>query len=151
VEESREGIRRFNIRVYMLLMEGERLLLSDEMIRGKAYTKFPGGGLEFGEGLEEGLKREAMEELGQEVEVLEHFYTTDFFQRSGFRDSDQLIAVYFRVRLKEKPRFKTADKKFDFDDLDLERESFRWVSLEEMKSEDLSFPVDKHVLSLLQS
>lgn len=135
----------------MLLMDGDRLLLSDEMIRGKAYTKFPGGGLEYGEGLEECLKREAIEELGQEVEVLQHFYTTDFFQRSGFRDSDQLIAVYFRVRLKGNPNFKTADKKFDFDDLDLERESFRWVKLEELKSEDLSFPVDKHVLALLQA
>lgn len=135
----------------MLLMEGDRLLLSDEMIRGKAYTKFPGGGLEYGEGLEEGLKREAIEELGQEVEVLQHFYTTDFFQRSGFRDSDQLIAVYYRVCLKEKPKFKTTDKRFDFDDLDLERGSFRWMKLEEMKRDDLSFPVDQHVLSLLQS
>ncbi len=135
----------------MLLMEGDCLLLSDEKILGKPYTKFPGGGLEFGEGLEEGLKREALEELGQAIEIQGHFYTTDFFQRSGFRDSDQLIAVYYRARLKGKPKFRTSAKRFDFDLSDPEKESFRWMKLTEMDSSDLSFPVDRHVLSMLKS
>ena len=41
----------FNLRVYgILLGENKQVLVSDEFIRGSYYTKFPGGGLEFGEG-----------------------------------------------------------------------------------------------------
>ncbi|MFN5439619.1 MAG: NUDIX hydrolase, partial [Bacteroidota bacterium] len=41
----------FNIRVYgILISDDNQVLVSDEFIRGNYYTKFPGGGLEFGEG-----------------------------------------------------------------------------------------------------
>jgi len=43
-------------------------------------TKFPGGGLQFGEGTIDCIKREFREELGCEIGVLKHFYTTDYFQ-----------------------------------------------------------------------
>ncbi|MDG1158045.1 MAG: NUDIX domain-containing protein [Flavobacteriales bacterium] len=150
MEENSVGINRFNVRVYMILEHEGSILLSDEFILGKAYTKFPGGGLEYGEGLIEGLKREAIEELGQEIEVLEHFYTTDFFQRSGFRESDQLIAVYYSARLKTAPKFKVSEKRFDFDTSKLDTEVFRWVALSELHPEMMSFPIDKHVVSQLK-
>lgn len=150
MEESNLGINRFNVRVYMILEHEGSILLSDEFILGKAYTKFPGGGLEYGEGLVEGLKREAIEELGQDIEVLDHLYTTDFFQRSGFRKSDQLIAVYFSARLKALPQFNVSEKRFDFDPSKLDTEVFRWVALSELHPEMMSFPIDKHVVSKLK-
>ena len=55
----------FNVRVYgVLLDKANRLLVSDEFIRGNYFTKLPGGGLEFGEGTRDCLKRELKEELG---------------------------------------------------------------------------------------
>ena len=43
-----------NIRVYgILINEQKQVLVSDELIRGGYYTKFPGGGLEYGEGTRE--------------------------------------------------------------------------------------------------
>ena len=43
----------FNIRVYgILINDKKQVLVSDEFIRGGYYTKFPGGGLELGEGRE---------------------------------------------------------------------------------------------------
>ena len=41
----------FTIRIYGICIKGEKLLVSDEYIYGKYVTKFPGGGLEYGEGL----------------------------------------------------------------------------------------------------
>jgi ADP-ribose pyrophosphatase YjhB (NUDIX family) len=74
---------QFNIRVYgILINEQKQLLVSDEFIRGGYYTKFPGGGLEFGEGTRDCLKREFIEELNLKIEVLDHLYTTDFYQES---------------------------------------------------------------------
>ena len=70
----------FNIRVYGILINEERqILISDEFIRGHYYTKFPGGGLELGEGTRDCLQREFMEEMNLKVEVKDHIYTTDYY------------------------------------------------------------------------
>src|SRR5215204_4771864 len=106
----------FNIRVYgILINEKKQLLVSDEFIRGSYYTKFPGGGLEFGEGTRDCLKREFIEELNLQVDVLEHLYTTDFFQESAFRPGDQIISIYYRVKPLENISARLSDIKFDFD------------------------------------
>jgi len=102
-------MNRFNVRGYMLVIQEGCLLLSDEVLQGDHATKFPGGGLEYGEGLIECILREALEELGQEVEVLNHFYTTDFCQPSVFRPEDQMISVYYTAKLKSKQTFHTSE------------------------------------------
>ncbi|GAA4465749.1 hypothetical protein GCM10023093_18420 [Nemorincola caseinilytica] len=88
--------RRFNVRVYGIWVHEGRLLVNEEQIRGRVVVKLPGGGLEWGEGTRDCLVREWKEELGLDVTVTEHFYTTDFFQHSAFDDS-QVISIYYRV------------------------------------------------------
>lgn len=142
--------KRFNIRVYFLLInEHKEVLVSDEIIRSNKYTKFPGGGLEWGEGIAECLQREAREELGQEIEIGEHFYTLDFFIESAFQQGDQVIAMYYLARLKSPPLFRIAEKRFDFKQTVLNEESFRWVGIKDLKTEDFTFPADKKVVELL--
>src|SRR5471030_532993 len=88
---------QFNVRVYGLLInDNNEVLISDEQEYGMRFTKFPGGGLEFGEGTIEGLKREFIEECNAEIEVIGHFYTTDFFVKSAFNNS-QVVSVYYLV------------------------------------------------------
>jgi len=88
----------FNVRVYgLLLNENDELLISDEQEYGMRFSKFPGGGLELGEGLIDGLKREFMEECDLEIEAVSHFYTTDFAVKSAFNNS-QIISVYYMVK-----------------------------------------------------
>ena len=48
----------FNIRVYGFLLDDGRVLVTDEFRLGIYMTKFPGGGLHFGEGTVDCLKRE---------------------------------------------------------------------------------------------
>lgn len=125
------------------------MLVSDEIIRGEMFTKFPGGGLEWGEGIAECLQREAREELGQEIEVIDHFYTTDFFIESAFRSTDQVISIYYIARLQSAAKFRTSKKRFDFLQTEKDEESFRWVSLEDLKEGDFAFPGDRKVVQLL--
>src|SRR5690554_6836668 len=76
----------FNIRVYGLCVREGYILLSDEVFQGIEMTKFPGGGLEYGEGTVACLYREFEEEHIGSVRSLSHYYTTDFFSsRPVFR------------------------------------------------------------------
>ena len=139
----------FNVRVYGLLInEQQEILISDEQEYGMQFTKFPGGGLEFGEGLIDGLKREFIEECNTEVEIVNHFYTTDFFVKSAFNDS-QIISVYYVVKAASDLRFTTKINVFDFDGEGDVLQSFRWVKLSELTADTFTFPIDQYVGNLL--
>ena len=136
-------INAFNIRVYALIIEGEKILISKELIKGEIILKFPGGGVEFGEGIIEALQREAQEELFQKLEEITHFYTTDFFQESSFRKSDQLISIYYTAKLST---FLLNKVNKPIKDQPL----FIWRKIQELKVDDLHFTIDKKVLKMLQ-
>jgi len=139
----------FNVRVYGLLINDyNEVLISDEQEYGMRFTKFPGGGLEFGEGLIDGLKREFIEECAAEIEVLSHFYTTDFFVKSAFNDS-QIISVYYRVKNIKPLDLTIKNMVFDFDGEGDVLQAFRWIKLSDLNEDNFTFPIDKHVAKLL--
>ena len=140
---------QFNVRVYGLLInDDQEILVSDEQEYGMQFTKFPGGGLEYGEGLTDGLKREFVEECNTEIVVISHFYTTDFFVKSAFNES-QIISVYYLVKAVSALDVLIKDIQFDFDGEGEVLQSFRWIKLTELKQEDFTFPTDKYVAKLL--
>jgi len=139
----------FNVRVYGLLInENQEILLSDEFEVGRYFTKFPGGGLEFGEGLIDGLKREFIEECNAEIEVISHFYTTDFYEQSSFNDS-QVISIYYLVKPIRSLQLNFKFKVFDFDEGT--NQCFRWKKIDELAEDDVTFRTDKVVLALLKN
>lgn len=141
----------FTIRVYGLCInKNNHILLSDERIGDFQFTKFPGGGLEYGEGTLEALCREWKEELNTDIIVLEHFYTTDFFQASAFHHNVQVVSIYYKVKLLNEKQLKTTDKKFNFDFVSQEETKARWFDLNILSTQELTFPIDQHVVTLLR-
>ena len=148
----------FNIRVYgILINEQKQVLVSDEYIRGMYITKFPGGGLEPGEGTRDCLKREFLEEMNLNVEVGEHIYTTDFFQVSAFNKDHQIISIYYFVKALEEIKAPLREMEFDFDERELkmyadtgETETFRFVDWQNFSAISVSLPIDKIIASLLK-
>jgi len=141
----------FNVRVYGILVKEENVLLTDEYFHNTFITKFPGGGLQFGEGTIDCIKREFIEELNLEIKVIRHFYTTDFFQRSAFDNDKQVISIYYLVEAAGELNFKTAEKKFDFPELKNNVQTFRWISLKGLTEDEMTFPIDKKIISLLKT
>jgi len=149
-------VKSFNIRVYGILINAaQQILVSDEFIKGNFFTKFPGGGLEFGEGTKDCLKREFMEEANLEVNIGEHIYTTDFFQISAFNNEHQIISIYYFVTTQEPINIKTSIKKFDFLPSQIANktccaESFRWILLDDLNEKCVDLPIDKLVVSMIK-
>lgn len=147
----------FNIRVYGILFDSDkRLLVSDEFIRGAYITKLPGGGLEFGEGTRDCLKREFKEETGLDVTVGDHIYTTDFFQISAFNQKDQIISIYYYVLPNEPVLLTTKTTVFDFtpeqiSDPNGESEVFRWIEWNDLGTDSMTLPIDRVVIQLLKA
>ncbi len=151
---AQTNLTRFNIRVYGIMLNEQRdVLVVDEERFGMQFTKFPGGGLELGEGIKDCLKREWMEELNQPIEIAEHFYTTDFFQLSGFNPEHQLISIYYFVKPLEALKTKTSPEPFQFGEISPngERLSFRWIPGGQLHPDMLTFPIDKLVAERLIS
>lgn len=143
---------QFIIRVYGIIINNKNeILLTDEFQLNTKMTKFPGGGLEFGEGTVDCLKREIREECnGQEIENFRHFYTTDFFQKALFYENAQLISIYYLADLKPPLKFKISEKPFDFKNQSNGNQSFRWVKIKDLNKAELSFPIDKFVAEELE-
>ena len=140
---------KFNVRAYGICLREGYILLVRENMNGFKFTKFPGGGIEYGEGILDGLKREIGEELKLEIEKYRHFYTTDFFQRSAFRNNEQLISVYYMIEIKGLPAM--ADFPVQSIQPGNHTLEFFWVALDKLGPEQLTFPIDKKVVSMILS
>ena len=141
----------FTIRVYGLLIHNGHVLVSDELIKGQRITKFPGGGLEYGEGLKDGLIREIREEIGVAATELQHFYTTDFFQQSSFHSAPmQVLSVYYTFQVVDPEAIPVVTEPFLNVEQDPDQEVFRWLRIEGGREEDLSLPIDRVVWTLLR-
>jgi 8-oxo-dGTP diphosphatase len=149
----------FNIRVYgILINEANQVLVSDEYIRGAYFTKFPGGGLEFGEGTRDCLKREFMEEMNLNVAIGDHIYTTDFYQMSAFNPAHQIISIYYYVTALEAITVPLRNKPFDFDEQQLaiyareqQTETFRFIDRDDFSEATVSLPIDKIVATQIKA
>jgi 8-oxo-dGTP diphosphatase len=141
-------MRHFNVRVYGILVHENKVLVSDEFIKGKHITKFPGGGLEYGEGTIDCLIREFKEELDLKIEVVKHFYTTDFFVTSAFNTNSQVLSIYYLVKPAEKMNFRISEKVFDFEKKE-GAQSMRWIPVHELKESNFTFVIDKKIAELL--
>ncbi len=142
---------KFNIRVYGLLINTKNeILLSDEYVLSTYMTKFPGGGLKYGEGTLDGLKREFREELNIDISIESHFYTTDFFQPTLFFENTQLISIYYLVSSLEVSKIITSDIPFNFTKKE-GNQAFRWESITKINTDEVTFPIDKIVITKLKA
>lgn len=132
--------KRFNLRIYALIVnERNEVLICDEVHRKIPMTKFPGGGMEWGESPLECLRRELNEEMAVDVTHAKLFYLTDFFQTSYLNPHDQVVAIYYTCEIKGIPKQIEANVEF------------YWYPISDLQEEQFTFSMDKMVCSLLKT
>ncbi|MDP2387564.1 MAG: NUDIX domain-containing protein [Bacteroidota bacterium] len=143
-------MKRFTIRIYGVLIQNDAVLVSDEFIHERHITKFPGGGLEFGESTTDCLKREFKEEMNLEVEISSHLYTTDFFVASAFDEHCQVMSIYYLVETKQQITVPISEKPHDYK-LENNTQAFRWIPINTISEDDFTFVIDKKVAETIKS
>lgn len=73
----------FNIRITGILIENNEILLVKQKLSDKRNWSLPGGRLERGETLSQGLIREMKEETGLDVEIVRMLYVCDVASSSN--------------------------------------------------------------------
>lgn len=71
---------KLRVRVCGVLIENNEILVVEHKnigVNGK-FISIPGGGLNFGESIEECLKREFIEETGLEIEIIEFLFLNEY-------------------------------------------------------------------------
>ena len=140
-----DGIKNFNLRVYGLLVKNNQVLISREQFRERNLLKFPGGGIEYGEGILEALQREWQEEVGVIITIKRLFYITDYFIQSAFCKEDQIVSFYYLIETKDN----IVNGSYEHD--------VYWMHLNEKNLVEagdepvFTFPQDQKVFNLLQS
>ena len=138
---------RFNLRCYAIIINDQNeLLLSDEFRNGQAFTKFVGGGLEWGEGTKSCLQREIKEELDIDASIGELYYVNDFFQQSAFNEEEQLLSFYYKIKTIDFEKIKIENHMYPLTE---NGEKFRWQKMSHLHPDDVTFPIDKIVIQKL--
>ena len=131
----------FNVRVYALLEHKGKVLIIHEPFQNQLIYKFPGGGLEFGEGTRDCLIREFKEELNLEVEIGKHFYTQDFFEQNAFNSAEQILLIYYKA--------KTTDEALkDLKVIDEDIQALIWQPISDLNADEMTLAADKIVVDL---
>ena len=132
-------VTSIKLSTYGILIRDQKLLISSEVYQGNHLVKFPGGSVEYGEGLRDALIREWYEELQVQIEVGSLIYLTEDFVQSAFTKGRQIVSFYYQVKT-DAPAIGRATE-----------HEVHWLPLDLPADETgLTFPLDRKVFGILQ-
>lgn len=145
---NRQG--KFNVRVYMLVVRTlssgkQQVLVSYERLPMGAVMKFPGGGLEWGEGVAACVRREALEELGQPIALGPLVHVSQQTHVSSFDANHQIIAVHHEATLKGPVAFEDDGELEDVRGkrVPMMHQRLGWRDIESLAAEEFHFASDR--------
>lgn len=135
------GNYKFNYRVSAIIIHNNKILL--HKAEGKEYYALLGGRVKSGESTKDALKREVLEEIGKEIEVIEPFtFIENFFEMKNYNYHELLISY--------KAEFKNEiDKKLEEKIENIETDKnivYEWKEINDIENIELKPKEIKKVL-----
>ena len=131
-------------RIYGFLQRSSgEVLVALERFKGQPLIKYPGGGLEWGESHEEGLKREFLEELQLDIDVAECLFFNDFPVQSAFDPDYQVQAFFYRVQAVDTEALERIPTVSTWEVPTENSEQFIWVQPEALDPMRFSFAIEQ--------
>lgn len=136
---------RFNVRAYMVVVQDGRVLVSYERLPMGGVMKFPGGGVEWGEGPVAAIRREALEELGQSVTVNALLHVSRKAHISSFDDNQQVLAIHHLTQLDGPVRFEDEGTLEDVfgKGVPMMDQKLGWREVDTLQPQDFHFASDR--------
>ncbi len=132
-------MRQFSCRIYGVLREGSKVLLTKSTFRGSVFTNFPGGGVEIEEAPGEALAREFFEETGLVIKPVRTLFASQAAHLST-QSPIQIVSVYWLVE-RVSGELRTVGNGDDVLEL-------FWRDLSDLPSKDM-FPAELEFCALL--
>ncbi len=89
-------MRSFSCRIYGVLCDADKVLLTRSHFSGSSFINFPGGGVEIGEAPGDALRREFVEETGLVIRPVRTLYANQEAHLST-KAPIQIVSVYWLV------------------------------------------------------
>jgi 8-oxo-dGTP pyrophosphatase MutT (NUDIX family) len=134
-----EADRVFSCRIYGVLHEDGKILLTRSRFGPREFVNFPGGGVEIGEGPMDGLKREFMEETGLLIRPIRTLYSSEAAHLST-QAPIQIVSAYWLVE--------RAGGSLSLDGNGVDVINLFWADLTNLPREEM-FPADLEFTALL--
>mgnify|MGYP003331772738 FL=1 len=145
---SEDGSASWNLRVYGILVENSKVLLSRETYPGfeGTMTKLPGGGILLGEGPLDALRREFEEEVGLRISSADIFHVPGGYHQSHF-DGSQVVSLYYLVTrsLDQIPRQMNSET---VDGVAIYQEFF-WSPIQDIEPSQMTWKTDREAVEIL--
>ncbi|MCL5730131.1 MAG: NUDIX domain-containing protein [Candidatus Pacearchaeota archaeon] len=114
---------KIGIRPAAIVIEKGKLLLVKSEYNGEIFYLLPGGGMEFGETIEETAIRETLEETGMRIEVVKPVYINEYIDSKN--KSKRVINLFFTSKIIGKDKSKVINDEGKI-------KGIEWIDLEDL-------------------
>lgn len=134
--------QKLNIRACAIIIHNNKLLVHNNV--NESHVALVGGRVEAGESSEQTIKREIMEEMGKEIEILEYVTTIENFFDADDMPYHEIMFVY-RVDFKNEEDKKIVDSIYNVEGDDELR--YDWIDLDKIDEYPLKPKILKNMIT----
>lgn len=118
---------KIGIRPATIVIKDEKVLLVSSKYNDEEFYLFPGGGMEFGETVEEAAIRETFEETGVKVKIKDLFHVSEYIYSEDW--NKRSISMFFIAEVVEILKPTTDDEG--------KIKEVKWIKLSELDNYDI--------------
>lgn len=128
---------KIGIRPATIVIQENKILLVHSKYNDKEFFLFPGGGMEFGETIEQTAIRETLEETGVKVKIKDIFHINEYINNKDW--NERSISIFFLAEIEKIGKPLTNDNG--------KIKEIKWIEIDKLDNYNIK---PKRVVSILK-